>query len=137
MPGGRVRVAWRWEADQKSGEDLLLQWTEQGGPAVKPPQLEDYGTVLIRELLTFEFDGAVDRRYATEGLTCQILLPRDRVLENLTDRSRWSTPRARRVAIVAPRLPSSTRVRARGYWMRSRRRMAAAGGTAPAVHLGG
>jgi two-component sensor histidine kinase len=81
VPGGRVTVSWWREADQKSGEKLLLQWAEQGGPEVKPPQGEGYGTVLIRELLTFEFDGTVDQRYATEGLTCQISLPLDRVVE--------------------------------------------------------
>ena len=59
----------------------MVQWTEQGGPEVKPPQREGYGTILIRELLTFEFDGTVDQRYAPEGLTCQISLPLDRVLE--------------------------------------------------------
>jgi two-component sensor histidine kinase len=81
VPGGRVMVSWRWEADRKSDEELLLHWTEQGRPVVKPPEREGYGRVLIRELLTFEFDGTVDQRYATEGLTCQISLPLDRVLE--------------------------------------------------------
>jgi two-component sensor histidine kinase len=82
VPDGRVTVSWRREATQKSGEELLLQWTEQGGPEVEPPQRVGYGTILIRELLTFEFDGTVDLRYATEGLTCQISLPLDPVLEN-------------------------------------------------------
>jgi two-component sensor histidine kinase len=47
----------------------------------KRPQREGYGTILIRELLTFEFDGTVEQRYAPEGLKCQISLPLDRVLE--------------------------------------------------------
>jgi PAS domain S-box-containing protein len=81
VTGGRVSVSWRREAAQKSGKELVLQWTEHGGPKVKLPQCEGYGTILIRELLTFEFDGTVDQRYAPEGLTCQISLLLDRVLE--------------------------------------------------------
>lgn len=41
---------------------------------------EGYGTRLIRELLKYEFDGAVDQRYAPERLTCGIVLPVDRLL---------------------------------------------------------
>jgi two-component sensor histidine kinase len=80
VPGGRISVSWRRVAAQMSGEEIVVQWTEQGGPEVKPPQREGYGTILIRELLTFEFDGTVDQRYAPEGLTCQISLPLARVL---------------------------------------------------------
>jgi len=48
---------------------------------VKPPKREGFGTNLVRELLTYEFDGTVDQRYSPEGLTCQIVLPLERVLE--------------------------------------------------------
>ena len=81
VPGGRISVSWRRETAQKSGEEIVVRWTEQGGPKVKSPRREGFGTILIRELLTFEFDGTVDLRYAPEGLTCQISLPLDRVLE--------------------------------------------------------
>jgi len=58
----------------------VLQWSEKGGPEVKLPHCEGYGTKLIRELLKYEFDGAVDQRYAPEGLTCEFVLPLDRLL---------------------------------------------------------
>jgi PAS domain S-box-containing protein len=81
VPEGHVTVSWWQEPAQEARGQLVLQWREQGGPAVKPPKREGYGTNLIRELLTYEFDGTVDQRYAPEGLTCQIVLPLERVLE--------------------------------------------------------
>ena len=52
----------------------------KGGPEVKLPHREGYGTKLIHGLLKYEFDGTVDQRYAPEGLTCEILLPVDLLL---------------------------------------------------------
>jgi PAS domain S-box-containing protein len=80
VPEGSVTVSWRREAFQATGEELVLRWSEKGGPAVKLPHCEGYGTQLIRELLKYEFDGAVNQRYAPEGLTCEIVLPLDRLL---------------------------------------------------------
>jgi PAS domain S-box-containing protein len=81
VPEGHVTVSWWQEPAQEARGQLVLQWREQGGPAVKPPKREGYGTNLVRELLTYEFDGTVDQRYSPEGLTCQIVLPLERVLE--------------------------------------------------------
>ena len=50
----------------------MLQWSEQGGPEVKAPLREGYGTSVIRELLMFEFDGTVEIRYSPGGVTCEI-----------------------------------------------------------------
>jgi PAS domain S-box-containing protein len=81
-PDGRVTVSWRQERVEEAGE-VLLQWTEEGGPEVKPPRREGYGTMLIRELLTFELNGTVDLQYSRAGLTCKISLPVDRSLAKL------------------------------------------------------
>jgi PAS domain S-box-containing protein len=75
-PDGRITVSWRRKPAQEADEEqLALQWSERGGPTVKRPQREGYGTTLIRELLTYEFDGSVAQHYSPEGLVCQISLP--------------------------------------------------------------
>jgi hypothetical protein len=43
-----------------AGDALVLQWSEQGGPQVRPPEREGYGTSVIRELLAFGFGGVVE-----------------------------------------------------------------------------
>jgi len=60
----------------------VLQWSEQGGPQVRPPEREGYGTSVIRELLAFGFGGVVALRYPPGGATCEISLPFDRVRAN-------------------------------------------------------
>jgi two-component system, chemotaxis family, CheB/CheR fusion protein len=81
-PEGRVTVSWQRAPAQGTGEALLLQWSEQGGPAVKAPEREGYGTSVIRELVTFEFDGVVRLRYSPGGVTCEISVPLDSLLAN-------------------------------------------------------
>jgi PAS domain S-box-containing protein len=79
VPEGSVTVSWR-RREAMTGEELVLQWSEKGGPEVKLPHREGYGTKLIHGLLKYEFNGAVDQRYVPEGLTCEILLPLDLLL---------------------------------------------------------
>jgi two-component sensor histidine kinase len=80
VPKGNVVVSWRQETARDAREQLLLQWTERGGPVVEWPKRQGYGSNLIRELLTYEFDGTVDQRFAPEGLTCRIVLPLERLI---------------------------------------------------------
>lgn len=80
VPEGHVAVSWRQETALGAREMFVLEWREYGGPVVKPPKRKGYGTNLIRELLTYEFSGTVDQHYAPEGLTCNIVLPLDRLL---------------------------------------------------------
>jgi PAS domain S-box-containing protein len=67
-PSGRVSIFW---SVTEHGRDtrLKFQWREQGGPAVKPPQRQGFGTVLIKGA----FSG-VQLDFAPEGLKCGIEL---------------------------------------------------------------
>ena len=66
-PTGLVTVEWRWK-----DQDLLLEWTESGGPKVVPPLRQGFGSQLIaacaKSLL-----GSVQPRYAPEGLSCSMV----------------------------------------------------------------
>jgi PAS domain S-box-containing protein len=78
---GRVTVSWQRKSVDGAGEVLVLRWSEQGGPEVKAPGREGYGTNVIRELLTYELGGAVELRYPPGGATCESM-PIDRLLAN-------------------------------------------------------
>lgn len=67
-PSGRINVDWSVEG--LDGErELLLRWTERGGPTVKPPKRQGFGTILIDRVLgpqaraqtrvTFDPDGVI------------------------------------------------------------------------------
>jgi two-component sensor histidine kinase len=71
--GGRVNVAWllRGDADAPRFE---LTWRESGGPPVKPPSREGFGTRLIRGL-SEDAAGAVSMDFARDGLIAVFELP--------------------------------------------------------------
>jgi two-component system, chemotaxis family, sensor kinase Cph1 len=73
MPDGRVAVRWRVRAGDPPR--LALEWTEQGGPAVKPPWRRGFGTLLVERSLSHELDGSAELDFRPEGLRCAIELP--------------------------------------------------------------
>lgn len=68
---GRIDVTWR-----HAGEgELRLSWVEFGGPQVRPPEREGFGTTVIRSALDSLSGAKVDLNYPPEGVTCQFTLP--------------------------------------------------------------
>lgn len=63
---GKVALIWRPTA---SGQ-LVLEWLEQGGPAVTAPSRRGFGTRLIQGAFRGELRGEVELDYAPEGLRC-------------------------------------------------------------------
>jgi PAS domain S-box-containing protein len=78
IPGGRVLVSWERKLNGNAAT-LILAWREVGGP---PPAAElrfGYGTRLIQELVPYELAGRVDLMFATEGVSCKIEFPIERM----------------------------------------------------------
>src|SRR6516225_4818593 len=63
---GKVQVTWTIEPSQ-SGSVLKFRWQESGGPPVKPPAYEGFGTQLLKAAFS-----DVRLEYAVEGLRCEI-----------------------------------------------------------------
>jgi two-component sensor histidine kinase/ActR/RegA family two-component response regulator len=70
VPSGRVVVRWTLTNDS-----LSLQWTEQGGPAVREPSSVGFGTSIIRDSLSFEFDASSTLFFAPSGVEARFVLP--------------------------------------------------------------
>jgi diguanylate cyclase len=73
IPEGRVAVRWRVRAGDP--RRLVVEWTEHGGPAVKPPSRRGFGTRLVEWSLVHELDGSAELDFGPEGLCCAIELP--------------------------------------------------------------
>ncbi len=67
---GRVSVAWAVESDA-----LRLVWEERGGPRVRPPTREGFGSRLLRRGLARDLDGAVELEFDAEGVRCVMATP--------------------------------------------------------------
>jgi len=69
-PHGRVRLS--WELD---GERLTLQWIETGGPPVRAPFVEGYGTRVISASVERQLDGGAAFDWRPEGLHFRMSIP--------------------------------------------------------------
>lgn len=69
VPGGRVEIV--WSVYERGGENIHLTWTESGGPPVKQPRTEGFGTRLLRQSLAAELDAPLSMRFEEEGFVCE------------------------------------------------------------------
>jgi PAS domain S-box-containing protein len=68
---GRVEVKWSLSAHNR----LILTWTEKGGPAVKKPTRQGFGTRVMERMIRDHHKGDLRLDWSAEGLTCEIILP--------------------------------------------------------------
>ena len=70
VPGGRLAIEWSWASDGR----LALRWTETGGPAVRKPSRQGFGSELI-DVLTRQLGGEANFEWRVEGLFCRLDIP--------------------------------------------------------------
>lgn len=66
---GTVSVSWK-----RSGDGLVLEWREAGGPPVSPPAGGGFGTKLLTRGLLDDGTGRVDLRFEAAGVVCTMTL---------------------------------------------------------------
>lgn len=75
-PDGRVDVEWTVgrSADSPYPTSLTLEWRESGGPPASPPEVEGFGSRLLR-VTAAELDGEMDVDFAPSGLRWRLAMP--------------------------------------------------------------
>jgi two-component sensor histidine kinase/DNA-binding response OmpR family regulator len=68
--GGRVRLQWELQPD-----NLVLSWSETGGPATTPPSSQGFGTQIINASIRSQLGGQVMFDWLPDGLTCTLSVP--------------------------------------------------------------
>ncbi|MCB5174528.1 sensor histidine kinase [Microvirga lenta] len=74
MMEGRVSVMWAVTTGPGPAS-LLVEWTESGGPRVKPPERQGFGTKLIQRGLAQQLGGDIKLDFAPAGIRCVITFP--------------------------------------------------------------
>jgi PAS domain S-box-containing protein len=80
VPQGYVQIGWSREADGQ----LAIRWTESGGPAVKPPAREGFGTCVMKSMIGGQSKGEIRFDWREQGLACDIALRGEFVDASLT-----------------------------------------------------
>jgi len=68
---GRVEVKWSLAANDR----VILTWTEKGGPAVKKPTRQGFGTRVMEGMIREQHKGDLRLDWRAKGLACEIILP--------------------------------------------------------------
>ncbi len=77
--GGRLAVL--WAVTRGPGPALLLvEWAESGGPLVKKPERQGFGTKLIQRGLAQQLGGDIKLDFSPSGVRCVITFPIESVL---------------------------------------------------------
>jgi PAS domain S-box-containing protein len=67
---GRIEVSWRVD-----GAAFAMSWTESGGPSVRPPERQGFGTTVIDTMVKRTLGGEVQLDYAPSGLAWRLTCP--------------------------------------------------------------
>jgi two-component sensor histidine kinase len=69
VPAGRVHLT--WDVQHRDGKARLsVRWEERGGPAVRQPEREGFGSQVVRRSMSGKEDGRVIVEYAESGVVC-------------------------------------------------------------------
>lgn len=71
--GGRIELSW---APDPRGEDIVVRWTERGGPPVSPPTRAGFGSAFIRSVVERSLQGKVEMQWLPQGLTAELRMPK-------------------------------------------------------------
>jgi PAS domain S-box-containing protein len=78
-PDGKVSVMWALTTGSHP-PSLLVEWVESGGPPVRQPERQGFGTKLIQRGLAQQLGGEIKLDFAPAGIRCVITFPIDTVL---------------------------------------------------------
>lgn len=61
-----------WTLDKANIAHFRLAWQESGGPAVRLPERQGFGTVMLAWILAQEINGEISLDYNSDGLVCSM-----------------------------------------------------------------
>jgi PAS domain S-box-containing protein len=68
-PTGRLKIEWRTDFTHR----FWLKWTETGGPRVKPPTHQGFGTSMMEGMISSQLGGDVNFHWREEGVVCEVI----------------------------------------------------------------
>ena len=78
VPAGKVSIVWS-RLSPPNGQGIEIVWSETGGPQVPQPARRGFGTLVIERNLARTLEADVALAFASDGVTCRMLIPEDRL----------------------------------------------------------
>lgn len=78
---GKIYISWL-RTPTASGERVIFDWRETGGPPARKPEHEGFGLKLIRFVPAREKDGKVDMNFEPAGFHCAIAFMREHAADS-------------------------------------------------------
>ena len=84
VAGGRIEIRWQPIDGEAGGRrQLRIDWVEQDGPPVAPPEQRGFGSKLIEGSIAAELGGSASLAYEPDGLRCAIVIPLDQATADI------------------------------------------------------
>jgi PAS domain S-box-containing protein len=93
-PAGRVSIQWKVEGADKEAE-FWFQWQERGGPPVKPPTREGFGSLLLEKIVAQDIGAQAKISFAPDGLSYEFRAPLSAVAAGGASGKRSAPPTTR------------------------------------------
>jgi two-component sensor histidine kinase len=59
-------------SSDSQGDDVVVTWTERGGPATSAPDASGYGVKLVERMMSGQLGGSIERDWAIDGLIVRL-----------------------------------------------------------------
>jgi PAS domain S-box-containing protein len=83
VPAGRIEVRWQIERQPSQRPLLRIEWRERGGPPVRVPERQGFGTRFIVGSVASELQGHAKLDFNPAGLVCTMEIPLDAVTPDI------------------------------------------------------
>lgn len=77
VPDGHVTIGWKFSPRG----DLLVTWREFGGPPVRQPQRQGFGTTIIQRSVPYDLGGEAAVRFLESGFEADLTIPKRHLAE--------------------------------------------------------
>jgi len=81
VPTGRVEIEWQLTGAEGERQEFIFRWKESGGPVVKPPTRQGFGSELMQRQLKYELNGRAEMIFNEDGLAVTLAVPAEEALE--------------------------------------------------------
>jgi two-component sensor histidine kinase len=70
-PDGKVRLIWRGSASADNAE-FVIQWQEEGGPAVSPPSRQGFGQTVLVDMPEHQLEAHISLTFPPTGVVWRL-----------------------------------------------------------------